>query len=189
MDGGVNVEGGGENGNDAISPNGNNSTNKSALQDNIDRKGKNAYYFAHSHKATGPAWDGKPEPKLLARTESTVGHLVSSKQSFDYSKSNITTYAFLDDGMKVKLYIELEGVGEKCLEEDIALDYSESSFCIVINNYKPEPQCLSFGKLTAEITKATFRVKQDRVIITLTKAKEGPWHTINDKGNPDHEMV
>ena len=32
----------------------------SALRDNIATKGKNAYYYAHSHKADGPAWDGKP---------------------------------------------------------------------------------------------------------------------------------
>ena len=27
---------------------------KSALADNITKKGKNAYYYAHAHKATGP---------------------------------------------------------------------------------------------------------------------------------------
>ena len=40
----------------------------SALRDNIARKGKNAYYFAHAHKANGPEWDGKVEPKLLSKT-------------------------------------------------------------------------------------------------------------------------
>lgn len=32
----------------------------SALRDNIATKGRHAYYYAHSHKANGPAWDGKP---------------------------------------------------------------------------------------------------------------------------------
>ena len=27
---------------------------KSALADNISKKGKNAYYYAHAHKADGP---------------------------------------------------------------------------------------------------------------------------------------
>ena len=31
---------------------------KSALEDNLNRKGKNAYYYAHSHKATGPKVGG-----------------------------------------------------------------------------------------------------------------------------------
>lgn len=34
--------------------------NLSALRENIARRGKNAYYYAHSHKADGPAWDGRP---------------------------------------------------------------------------------------------------------------------------------
>lgn len=40
----------------------------SALDENIEKKGKNAYYYAHSLKANGPAWDGKEEPRLLAVT-------------------------------------------------------------------------------------------------------------------------
>lgn len=164
-------------------------TAKSALQDNIERKGKNAYYFAHSHKATGPQWDGKAEPRLLSREESTVGHQSKSNATFDYRKSNITTYAFLDDGKKVKLYLEMEGVGDKCTDDDVTLDYTESSFQLIVNNYKDDPQCLCFGKLTANITKATYKIKENRILLTLTKAEEGEWHTINDKGTPDHDLV
>jgi hypothetical protein len=162
---------------------------KSALRENIEVKGKNAYYYAHGHKATGPKWDGKVEPKLLSRQSFVEGHRVSKTASFEYYKSNITTYAFLDEGMKVKLYIDMEGVGEKCTGEDVQLDFTETSLSLVINNYKPQPQCLSFGKLTADIEKATFLKKKDRIILTLTKAEEGEWHTINDKGTPDHEVV
>jgi hypothetical protein len=162
---------------------------KSALRENIERKGKNAYYYAHGHKADGPKWDGKAEPKLLSRQSSVEGHRVSKASSFEYYKSNITTYAFLDEAMKVKLYIDMEGVGEKCTGEDVQLDFTESSLSLVINNYKPQPQCLSFGKLTADIKNATFLKKKDRIVLTLTKAEEGEWHTINDKGSPDHEVV
>ena len=164
---------------------------KSALQDNLERKGKNAYYFAHAHKATGPQWDGKAEPRLLSRSASSPekANILRKSSAFDYHKSNITTYAFLDDGMKVKLYVDMEGVGEKCVSEDVSLEFTESSFCLVVRNYKPEPQCLSFGRLTAEISDASFRLKQDRIILTLKKAEEGEWHTINDKGAPDHELV
>jgi len=167
------------------------SNNKSALQDNLERKGKNAYYFAHAHKASGPQWDGKPEPKLLSKQESTVGHRVSQNSTFDYSKSNITTYAFLDDGAKVKLYIDMENVGEKCSAEDVVLDFTERTLSLQVHNYKQdEPQILRFGKLTADISTATYRMKKDRLIVTLTKVdKDTEWHTINDKGAPDHEVV
>jgi hypothetical protein len=58
-----------------------------------------------------------------------------------------------------------------------------------VKNYKEEDQVLSFGKLTANITSATYKKKENRIIVTLKKEKEGDWHTINDKGTPDPEVV
>jgi hypothetical protein len=168
-------------------------TATSALQDNIQRKGNNAYYFAHANKPTGPVWDGKAEPRLLETKVSTVSNTAraSTPCSFDF-KSNITSYAFSDEGKAVKLYITLEGVGDKCSDEDVTLDHTENSFCLMVNNYKDngQPACLSFLKLTAPISGAKHRKKQDRIILTLTKVDaEKEWHTINDKGQPDHEVV
>jgi len=123
----------------------------SALGDNIARKGKNAYYYAHAHKATGPKWDGKIEPRLLSSTTS-LGDLsvsepplanggdgdapsraVSSRAAL-LERSNITSYAFLDEALKVKIYVDLPGVGN-CREEDVALDFTESSLCVTVHNY------------------------------------------------------
>mmetsp|Transcript_5200 Transcript_5200/g.8213 ORF Transcript_5200/g.8213 Transcript_5200/m.8213 type:complete len:217 (+) Transcript_5200:123-773(+) len=166
----------------------------SALQDNIARKGKNAYYFAHAHKANGPKWDGKAEPKLLMKqsvsTEDAMKESIKRAPSFHYSKSNITSYAFLNEDKVVKLYITMDGVGEKCTDDDIQLDYDEMSFSLVVKNFKEEDQCLSFGKLTAKIVEAKYKLKPNKIILTLKKEKEGvEWHTINDKGTPDHELV
>lgn len=179
----------------------------SALRDNIARKGKNAYYFAHAHKANGPEWDGKVEPKLLSKTSdlslSENGGMKKNHSTFDL-KSNITSYAFSDEGKTVKLYITMEGVGDICQDEDITLDFTPTSFCFRVNNYVPpgvvvekqndgataEPKCLSFLKLTADITKATYKKKKDRIIVILHKQDPDlEWHTINDKGEPDHEVV
>jgi len=162
---------------------------KSALQDNIERKGKNAYYFAHAHKANGPQWDGKAEPKLLSRSVSSSDEIKPKTSAFDFTKSNITSYAFSDEGKTVKLYINMEEIGEKCTDEDISLQWTPQSFCLVVRNYKEEPQCLSFGRLTARISNATCKKKKDRLVLILTKETEGEWHTINDKGAPDHELV
>jgi hypothetical protein len=171
---------------------------RSALQDNLERKGSNAYYFAHAHKANGPQWDGKVEPRLLSRHSSVEGHMVvagTTAATFDYSKSNITTYSFLDDGIKVKLYIDMEGVGEICSDDDVTLDYTNRSLSFTLRNYnndatKNSPQILRFSRLTDDISNATFRLKKDKVILTLTKVDASKvWHTINDKGQPDHEVV
>ena len=158
----------------------------SALQDNLDRKGKNAYYFAHAHKASGPPWDGKPQPKLLKKESSNLEP--SKRGTFDYHNSNITKYAFCDEETRVKLFCDMEGVGDKCTDKDISLDFTEKSLQLVVRNYKEEDQILAFGKLTASITKASFKLKTNRIILTLTKANEGSWHTINDKGSPEHEL-
>jgi len=182
-------------------------TPTSALQDNIATKGRNSYYFAHSHKVNGPKWDGKAEPKSLSREDMEALSLddptkllqqSGKASSFAYHKSNITSYAFLNEDKHVKLYITLEGIGEKCTDDDIVLDWDELSFSLVIKNYgntsdessPPEDRSLSFGRLTAKISHAKYKLKTDKIILTLKKETPGvEWHTINDKGAPDHELV
>lgn len=39
---------------------------QSALRDNISKKGKNAYYYAHAHKATGPEVGQSPLILLIS---------------------------------------------------------------------------------------------------------------------------
>ena len=51
------------------------------------------------------------------------------------AKSNITNYAFLDEETKVKIYVNLPGVGECCSDHNIALDYTETSLCLTVKNY------------------------------------------------------
>ena len=217
---------------------------KSALQDNIDCKGKNSYYFAHAHKATGPKWDGREQPRLLAKhsssginnnddddaadddahvasigkdtenmqlsslsnhAESLIKSLKEKKSGFDFAKSNITKYAFLDEGKKVKIYIDMKGVGDICESGDVQLDWNERTFSLKVYNYtSPDDgaekedgkgiQCLSFGKLHGFISKAAVRVKKDRLILTLTKrVEEGKepdeWSSIVQKGEDDDQIV
>lgn len=113
----------------------------SALRDNIEKKKQNAYYYAHAHKADGPEWDGKIEPKLLGTSSSSnlsmtsvaITSSLTNKMAL-LSKSNITNYAFLDEGAKVKVYVELPGVGN-FRDEDILLDFTETSLCLTVKNY------------------------------------------------------
>mmetsp|Transcript_921 Transcript_921/g.2130 ORF Transcript_921/g.2130 Transcript_921/m.2130 type:complete len:213 (-) Transcript_921:279-917(-) len=180
-------------------------TEASALEDSIVTKGNNSYYFAHKHKANGPKWDGKAEPKSLSKEDMKALNLEDPTKllresgrasSFAYHKSNITSYAFLNEEKHVKLYITLEGIGEQCTDDDIQLDWDESSLSLLIKNYSDstitteQDRSLSFGRLTAKISNAKYKLKTDKIIITLKKEKIGvDWHTINDKGSPDHELV
>jgi len=198
---------------DGVSPD---ATPASALEESIVTKGNNSYYYTHKNKANGPKWDGKAEPKSLSRDDMKALSLedVPTKllresgklSSFAYHKSNITSYAFLNEEKVVKLYITLKGIGEQCTDDDIRLDWDESSLSLVIKNYHTptttipptppedggavEDRSLSFGRLTAKISSVNYKLKPDKIILTLKKEKPGvEWHTVNDKGSTDHEVV
>lgn len=171
----------------------------SALRENIRRKGKNAYYFAHEKTPQGPEWDGKPEPKRLEDTgggNSSVHIRLERKQSsFDIYKSNITKYAFADGDKSVKLYIDIE---ETLTPEDVSLDFTEESLSLVLDPCEKQdgqdqtPRTLYFTKLAGKITKATFKIKPEDKLLVLILKKQlhgEKWHTINNKGTPDHEVV
>lgn len=119
------------------------------------------------------------------------------------AKSNITNYAFLNEETKVKVYVNLPGVGN-CQDENITLDFTERSLCLTIKNYvapsakvevvdelvvdtapekieeetQGEDRCLSVGKLYGEIENATFRKKADKVIVTLKKKEIKAWKSV-----------
>ena len=117
---------------------------------------------------------GKIEPKLL-KCASNKNSIATKKSSFDYHKSNITSYAFSDEGNIVKIYIELKGIGDKCdNDNDIHLDYTNNSFQLTIKNYDQEldERCLCFSKLYDDIDSASLRKRKDKIIISLTKKKK-----------------
>lgn len=152
---------------------------ENALRANIDQKGKNAYYYAHNKTPNGPSWDGKIEPRLLDRSSSSMNSSSEVPSSFDYAKSNIKTYAFLDDGNKVKLYVDLPGIGatpeggEDEIEAiNISLDHGTQSLQLKIENYKKDVQFLCFRQLYGKISSAKLKKKQDKIIITLTKEED-----------------
>lgn len=164
---------------------------QSALLDNIERKGKNAYYYAHGHKVNGPKWDGKPEPKLLSkesvdRSSANVSQVARRSLAFD-SKSTITSYAFCDEESKVKIYVNLPSVGEKCRgEEDVQLEHTSCSFDLIVRNYNADADAvierLGFARLFGAIEGASFKVKKDKIILTLVKVEALPWARIGDRG-------
>ena len=172
--------------------------NVSALRENIRRKGKNAYYFAHDKTPQGPAWDGKPEPKRLLEEHHRVA-LERKCSSFDIHNSSITKYAFCNGQKSVKLYIDID---DNVTPEHVSLEFTEESLSLVLEqNYDPEekleeqqqpPKTLYFNKLAGRITNATFKVKAEDKLLVLTLKKEVPgetWHTINARGSPDHEVL
>jgi len=145
-----------------------------ALADNIDRKGRNAYYYAHAHKADGPVWDGKEEPKLL-KTESSS---VDATASPIFIAVPITNYAWSDEDTKVKIYIDLPDIGELD-KEKFVMDWKEDSFSFTVMDYKEKNHRLTYSKLFAEIESGVFKVKPQKIIVTLKKMEERSWPCLN----------
>jgi hypothetical protein len=102
-------------------------TKLSALEENVSRKGSNAYYYAHSKKIDGPAWDGREEPRLIAKAalDFTPKELIKSLDSFSW----------LDDDKVVKIFVDQEGASD-VPDDEISLVSSsclfvlELAFCI-----------------------------------------------------------
>jgi hypothetical protein len=148
-------------------------TDQSALADNIDRKGRNAYYYAHAHKADGPVWDQKEEPRLLSKT---TGDAV--EKAAVVVAEPITNYAWGDEDMKVKIYIDLPDIGSVA-SDNFSLDWTPTSFTFTIVGYGDKNHKLAYGKLFDDIDNAAFKVKPNKVIVTLTKREDKSWPCIN----------
>jgi hypothetical protein len=141
----------------------------SALQENIQKKGKNAYYYAHGPKIDGPAWDGKEEPRLMATSSP------ATSSSFDkcVTFSSFESFAWLDGSKNVKVYVDFDCACE-LLDEDVILNSTSNavdfSVCKDQKHYK-----LVLDNLSGSIVNATVKKKSDKFVITLIKEAETAW--------------
>ena len=145
----------------------------SALQENIQRKGKNAYYYAHGPKIDGPVWDGKEEPRLMA-SEVAIS---SSSSDKCLTYASFDSFAWVDGTKNVKIYIEFEGANE-ISDDDIVVDNASStsvefSLCKNSQHYK-----FVLDSLSGSIINATVKKKSDKFILTLIKEEETAWYDL-----------
>ena len=93
----------------------------SALRENIQRKGKNAYYYAHSHTASGPEWDGREEPRLLSSSPSPSSSGASASSGVVRKKvKSIDSYGWSDGKKTVKILVDMENA-QDIPDDDIVL--------------------------------------------------------------------
>lgn len=146
----------------------------SALQEDLDRKGQNAYYHAHDRAfvvpedakvITGAGLINGGPPVLLEVGAETVTEDDRTMWLKDYSWS--------DSGAKVKVYVPIaEGVlPEEGAEALVQATYEKSNVDLVING-RPK-QRLKIEKLNADINPeaSTTRVeaKKNRIVLQLAK--------------------
>jgi len=94
------------------------------------------------------------------------------------AKSNITNYAFLDEDSKVKVYVELPGVGN-CREEDILLDFTDTSLCLTVKNYIVNPTSSSGGG--NEVAESS-----DKSVVDCTKSTPDLEEVVEEGGGKDN---
>jgi len=89
-------------------------------------------------------------------------------------KDPIKRFHFEDEGDEVSVTLEIPNVGEKCKDDDVDLIVAPDLLALVITNYfEDEPITLSFGKPKEEITSARCILKQNELIVLLTKKDSG----------------
>ena len=174
----------------------------SALRDNIEKKGKNSYYYAHSTPINAPQWDGNEAPRLLSRgnqdltksneTDSGTGPqegsvtmdslgLVTKFQQLNKIEQ-ISKYSFSDGKSKVSIYIEIEGC-QNYDDSRFQLEHTENSFCFSILPEEEGTQSmkrLNVPNLHDEIEEAIYKRKEgsDRITISLKKKITVPWYNL-----------
>mmetsp|Transcript_129851 Transcript_129851/g.375936 ORF Transcript_129851/g.375936 Transcript_129851/m.375936 type:complete len:285 (-) Transcript_129851:168-1022(-) len=153
----------------------------SALQENVNTKGANAYYFAHTRTFEVP-----PDAKIISGPGLITGGapvLLEAGHALDLPEQIwLKEYSWSDSKDKVKVYVPLpEGLlppdGADSLVE---FEYDASRVALTINT-RPKRK-LQIDKLNEEINveKCTGRVEahKSRIVLQLAKAKSREWHKL-----------
>mmetsp|Transcript_67096 Transcript_67096/g.218437 ORF Transcript_67096/g.218437 Transcript_67096/m.218437 type:complete len:283 (+) Transcript_67096:75-923(+) len=158
----------------------------SALQENVDRKGDNAYYFAHNREfevpehakvITGPGLITGGAPVLIEAGATLGTEADRTVWLKDYSWSDSTG--------KVKVYVPLP---EGLLPADNADGIVEANFTVnqvdLTINCKPR-HGLKIEKLNGElkVESCTCRVEahKNRIVLQLAKKRETTWYNLTKK--------
>lgn len=157
----------------------------SALQENVDRKGENAYYFAHNRKyevppdakvITGPGLITGGAPTLIESGATTVD--ASEEDRVVYLKD----YSWADSSGKVKVYVPIpEGILPASGADEL-VDISFAAHQVELTVKSRPRQRLKIEKLNAEIKtdSCTTRVEahKNRIVLQLAKKRETTWYSL-----------
>ena len=84
-------------------------------------------------------------------------------------------YAFSDEGEKVKVYIDLAGVGELA-DDAFKLNWGVTTLTLLVSGLQGSNHKLQFKHLCGTIKGAKLRKKANKIILTLEKKeKDTTW--------------
>jgi len=158
----------------------------SALQENLDRKGENAYYFAHSRSFEVP-----PDAKVISGPGLITGGapvLLEAGRVLDSEEDRtvwLKDYSWSDGTNKVKVYVPIsEGVlPSENPDGVVECEFSMTQVDLTIN-CKPRRR-LRIDKLNGELStdKCAARVEahKNRIVLQLAKKRETAWYNLTKK--------
>jgi len=154
-------------------------TMKEVLEEKRELHGKQSYHYFWAM-----AGENKTEPKFIKRE--TIEKRDASIQERKESAKKISKFIWFDDGAKVKIQFEMDGIGE--LKENIECEFSERAFEVFIRNDDDKAQDLIFSiggsgvaplnaEIVPELSKVT--VKPNKLSLTLRKKDESKhWYQL-----------
>jgi len=147
----------------------------SALRENIEKKGKNSYYYAHGPKVDGPKWDGNAAPqKLESSTAGEEARLAKLAEQKSYSQ--VVDYAWGDGKKLVTVYVDFEkamDVADEDMSVEAINEIVEFTFTSEGKHFK-----LFVDNLNAEVSSASCKKKDGQFKVLLRKAEESPWFNL-----------
>jgi len=152
----------------------------SKTQESIKNFGDKSYYYWHDKV---PATVPIEEPPLIEKKIVPIALPVVE------SVKKIQSYIWFDDGPNVKVYIELDKVGNTSEgvadlpNEKINCKFTKNSFDLTLLEYKKEKHRLLIENLNEEIDheNSTFKKTPTKIIISLKKKGKDKWYDLTKK--------
>ncbi|CAE8680520.1 unnamed protein product, partial [Polarella glacialis] len=157
----------------------------SALRENIQKKGENAYYYAHSRKYEVP-----PDAKVVSGPGLVTGgspvKLSSEAPIIEKSEVRaeaIRDFSWADDGAKVKVYLQLPSGVLKDASQ-VTCDFESRSFTAQVapvagkvTNWVCKMEPLK-GEIVPEQSSFRVNAEKGKVTVSLHKKKRDTWHDL-----------
>lgn len=158
----------------------------SALQHNVETKGENAYYFAHTRKFEVP-----PDAKVITGPGLITGGapvLIEAGTVVGTEEDRVIwlkEYSWSDATGKVKVYVPVpEGLlPVEGADGMVEVNYSTTQVEVTINT-RPRRK-LKIEKLNAELSVDTCSTRvesaKNRIVLQLAKKRETTWYSLTKK--------
>ncbi|KAF1790645.1 hypothetical protein JG687_00011459 [Phytophthora cactorum] len=121
---------------------------RSALDENMVKKGEHSYYYTHQHQ--------------------------------EIKGGEVSSYGWSDDKKTVSIYLT-DNVVKNMKEDQLVLKWTNTSLSmdLLAAPGGDLAKSLVISSLFQEITDVTWKANKDTLTITLTKAQELPWTSLN----------